>query len=112
MIGSVRARGRLCLGLIVVGAGLAARCGDVNAALEQRGEARRLSADLLIEFTKAADAANRAVMADTDEMSIADAHEAEAAKHAVEKDVDALRPSLQRLGYTEQFSLPHTFQHE
>jgi len=63
-------------------AGLTARCGDVNAALGQLSEARRLSADLLIEFTKAADAANRAVMADTDAMSMADAHDAEVAKRS------------------------------
>jgi len=94
---------------VALAAGVTARCGDVNAALEQRGEARRLSADLAIEFTKAADAANRAVMADTDEMSIADAHEAEAAKQALDKDVDALRPLLQRLGYADESRLLETF---
>ena len=50
---------------------------EVNSALEQLSEVRRLSADLLIQFTKATDAANRAVMADTDEASIAFASEAE-----------------------------------
>ena len=43
---------------------------DVNSALERVSEAQHLSADLLIQFTKAADAANRAVMADTDEASV------------------------------------------
>ena len=38
--------------------------------------AQKLSADLLVQFTKAADAANRAVMADTDEASVAFAGEA------------------------------------
>jgi len=98
---------RLCI--IVVVAGLTARCGDVNAALGQVGEARRLSADLLIEFTKAADAANRAVMADTDVMSIADAHDAEVAKQAVHKDVDALGPILQALGYADESRLLQDF---
>jgi hypothetical protein len=88
---------------------LLARCGDVNAALEQLAEARRLTADLRVEFTKAADAANRAVMADTDELSIADAHEADAAKQAVHKDVEALEPVLQRLGYADESRLLEDF---
>ena len=99
--------GRLCT--IVVIASLAARCGDVNAALGQVGEARRLSADLLIEFTKAADAANRAVMADTDAMSVADAHDAAVAKQAVHKDADALGPVLQVLGYADESRLLQDF---
>jgi hypothetical protein len=96
------ANGRRCLGIIVIAAGLTARCGDVNAALAQLSEARRLSADLLIEFTKADDAANRAVMADTDALSIGDAHEAEMAKQAIQKDMDSLRPILQGLKYADE----------
>jgi len=88
-----------------VAACLTARCGDVNSALGQAAEARRLSADLLIEFTKTADAANRAVMADTDALSIADAHDADVAKQTVHKDVDALRPLLQGLGYADESRL-------
>jgi hypothetical protein len=105
-MGATRLR---CLGIIIMAAGLTARCGDVNAALGQLVEARRLSADLLIEFTKAADAANRAVMADTDAMSMADAHDAEVAKQAVDKDMDALRPILQGLGYTDEPRLLQEF---
>jgi hypothetical protein len=52
-------------------AGAATGCGDVNAALEKVSEARQLASDLLVQFTKASDAANRAVMADTDEASVA-----------------------------------------
>jgi hypothetical protein len=81
----------------------------MNAALAQVAEARRLSADLLIEFTTAADAANRAVMADTDALSIADAHDAEVAKQAIHKDVDALRPILQGLGYADESRLLDDF---
>lgn len=105
-MGATRLR---CLGIIIMAASLTARCGDVNAALGQLVEARRLSADLLIEFTKAADAANRAVMADTDPMSIADAHDAEVAKQAVQKDTDALRPILQALKYTDEARLLQEF---
>jgi hypothetical protein len=56
---------------------------DVNAALERVSEARQLSADLHVQFTRAADASNRAVMADTDEASVAFAHEAEEATYPV-----------------------------
>lgn len=94
---------------IALAASVAAACGDVNGALEQLADARRLAADLHIEFTKAADAANRSVMADTDELSTADAHEAEAAKQAVHKDVEALSPLLQRLGYADESRLLQDF---
>src|SRR5262245_45102705 len=95
--------------IAIVVAGLTVRCGDVNAALRELAEARRLSADVLIEFTKAADAANRAVMSDTDEQSIADAREADAAKQLVDRDVDALRPMLRELGYIEESRLLEEF---
>ncbi len=81
-------------------AGVATIGCDVNAALERVSEARHRSADLLVQFTKAADASNRAVMADTDEASVAFAREAEQAKQAVQVDVDALAPILQSLGYS------------
>jgi hypothetical protein len=48
-------------------------------------------------------------MADTDELSIADAHEADAAKQAVHKDVEALGPVLQRLGYADESRLLQDF---
>jgi hypothetical protein len=75
---------------------------EVNSSLEQLSDVRRLSADLLIQFTKATDAANRAVMADTDKASIAFASEAEQAKQTVEKDTGALAPILKSLGYSEE----------
>src|SRR4051794_34433635 len=90
---------------LVIAAALTARCGDVNAALGQITESQRLAADLRVAFTKAADASNRAVMADTDELSVADAHAAETAKHAVHTDIDALTPLLKHLGYAEESGL-------
>jgi predicted signal transduction protein with EAL and GGDEF domain len=100
----VRTQVRIALVLLLVSAGIG--CGvDVNVLLERVTETRRLSADLLVQFTKAADAANRAVMADTDEASVAFAREAEQATGAVEKDVDALGPILQGLGYTNEARL-------
>ena len=82
---------------------------DVNRALEGVGDAQRLSADLLVQFTKAADASNRAVMADTDEASVASAREAEQAKERVQTDADALAPILQRLGFADEAGLLATF---
>lgn len=55
----------------VVVASLAAAGCDTETGIERLSEARRLSADILVQFTKAADSANLAVMADTDETSIA-----------------------------------------
>ncbi len=78
---------------------------DVNSALERVSEARHVSADLHVQFTKAADASNRAVMADTDEASVAFAREAEQARRAVQKDAAALTPVLQGLGYSEETGL-------
>jgi hypothetical protein len=94
---------------IVVSFVTAASCGDVNAALERLAEARQVSADLHVQFTKAADAANRAVMADTDETSVAYAREATEAKRAVQHDVDTLGPMLQSLGYTDESRLLQDF---
>lgn len=94
--------------LVTVGALVAAGCG-VNSALERLAEARFLAANLLVEFTKAADAGNRAVMADTDEASIAFVREAEQARLAVERDFRALKPVLQGLGYAEEARLLDEF---
>jgi hypothetical protein len=57
-------------------------------------ESRSLAADLRIQFTQAADASNRAVMADTGAASVEFAGEAEKAVRNVESDVAALQPVL------------------
>ena len=76
-------------------------CGSSVAVLTQLVEARRLASELHVEFTKAAEASNRAVMADTDEASAAAADEARRSRAVVEKDVDLLRAALESLGYRE-----------
>ncbi len=96
------------IALVAVGALAATGCG-ANGALEQLSEARRLSADLLVQFTKAADAGNRAVMADTDDGSVAFAREAERAQLAIQKDAEALKPILQSLRYEEEARLLDEF---
>ena len=82
---------------------------DVNSASEQLSRARHLSADLLIQFSVAGDAANRAVMADTDEASIGFAREAEQAKKKVQSDINALRPILESLNYSDEGRLLEQF---
>ena len=93
---------------MVLTLGAAAGC-DVNTALEHQAEARRLAASVLIEFTKAADASNRAVMADTDEASVAFAREADQATQAAQKNTDALGPRLRDLGYSDESRLLEQF---
>ena len=94
--------------IILVATAAAFGC-DVNSALEQVSQARHLSADLLVQFTKASDAANRAVMADTDEASVSYAREAEKAKENVQTDIDALIPLLESLKYSDEVGLLQEF---
>lgn len=79
---------------VVVALALSSACGDVNAALAHLAEARWLAAQLHVVFTKAADAANRAVMAESDELAVTFAREAEQASAAVESTVTTLAPLL------------------
>jgi hypothetical protein len=80
-----------------------------ETALQRLVEANRLAADLLVQFTKAGDAANRAVMADTDETSVAFAREAEQATQTVQRDTAALGPILMGLGYSNETRLLEEF---
>ncbi len=83
--------------------------GDLQTSLERLLEARRLSSELLVQFTKTVDAGNRAVMANTEEASRAFVSDAEAATQAVQRDADALRPILMSLGYSAEASLLDQF---
>jgi hypothetical protein len=82
---------------------------DVNRALKELAEARALSADLQVQFTNAADAANRAVMADTDALSVESAREAGRAKQALQSDVTAIRPLLAELKFADESRLLQQF---
>jgi hypothetical protein len=98
------------LAIVCLFATVATGCGeDVNTVLEKASRARQSASDLLVDFTKAADAANRAVMAETDEASVAFAKEAEQATDAVEKDAGALGPILQNLHYADETRLLDEF---
>jgi hypothetical protein len=85
-------------------------CFNSAAVLTQLVEARRLAAELHVEFSKAAEASNRAVMADTDEASAAGADEARRAREIVDRDLTALRALLQSLGYPEDLRALDAFQ--
>jgi hypothetical protein len=80
-----------------------------NTGFERLLEARRLTADLLVQFLKSADAGNRAVMADTDDTSIAFAREAQQATQSAQKDADTLAPLLQDLGYSAESGMLDEF---
>jgi hypothetical protein len=88
----------------------AAACGaPADAPLRRLLEANTLAAELLVQFTHAADAGNRAVMADTDETSVAFAREADQATQAVQKDSAALRSVLTALRYSDELRLLDEF---
>jgi len=89
----------------------AAGCaGGLKTSLEQLLESRRLSTDLLVQFARVVDGGNRAVMADTDEASIAFARETEQTTQLVQRDVEALKPVLAGLGYSQEARLLEDFQ--
>ena len=90
----------------------AAACGreDVNTTLERVARARELAADLTVQFTMAADASNRAVMADTDEASTEFAKESKESSQMVQKDVELLRSTLKALGYDAEDKLLTEFE--
>jgi hypothetical protein len=91
----------------VAGSGCQRGPATVQAEL---AEARRLTADMRVQFNKAADSANRAVMADTDEASILFAHEAEHEAAGVDHDVAALVPLLRGLGVQDEIQILDRFQ--
>ncbi len=102
----------------VVGAALAAGLTVAAAAckepppapLVQQVEARGIAADLRVSFSKASDASNRAVMAETDEASTAFATEAEQSKSALRTGTGALAPLLERLDYSDESQMLKAFQ--
>ena len=107
-VASPRARAAAWMAIITMGA--ASGCIKSPQTVFQRlTDARRLTADLLVQFIRAGDAANRAVMSETDEASVAFAREAEQATEAVQADADALRPLLLDLEYSNEARLLEDF---
>ena len=96
-----------CLGALALAA---AGCGQAPVAvLTQLMEARQLAAHVRLEFNKAADASNRAVMADTDEASSAAARDVEEIVRAIQGDTQALQTILRDLQYSEEIRLLKEF---
>lgn len=92
-------------------AAMAVGCtGGPGLVLVRQVEARQFASDLRIQFTNAVDAANRAVMADTDQSSSDAAHAAMEARQRVQHDIDALRPILQDLHYTDEATMLSQFE--
>jgi len=90
--------------------GTVSGCGeDTNVVLERLSEARQITSDLQVQFTRAADAANRAVMADTDEASVTFAKEAGQATASIQKDIETLNPLFATLGYADETRLLKEF---
>jgi len=84
---------------VVILATVSSGCADGSkAVLSQQAEAHRLASHLHVQFARAADASNRAVMADTDDASAAAAKEAQQATSAVAQDIDSLARILGDLG--------------
>src|SRR5262245_13241817 len=82
---------------------------ELGTTLQRLMEARRLAADLVVQFTQAANATNLAVMADSDEGAATYARESQQKTEAVQKEVDALRPILVDLGYSNESGLLDQF---
>ena len=84
---------------IVMAATVGTACRGSSAVLTGLLEARRLAAELHVEFTRASEASSRAVMASSDEASTAAAGEAKKARQDAERSLAALQPLLESLGY-------------
>jgi hypothetical protein len=95
---------------VVIAAILMAGCyRGAESVLERMSQAQKLAAELQLQFTRAADATNLAVMADTDETSTEFAGHATERSQAVEKDAAALRALLAGLTYSDEVRLLDEF---
>jgi hypothetical protein len=83
--------------------------GAPDPAFTQLLEARRLAADLHVQFIKASNASDRAVLADTDEASVEFAKQAQAATESVRTGVAELGSALHHLGYADESGLLDEF---
>lgn len=106
-----RFRARVTLGMAtLVIADLAAGChGAPNTVLAEIAEARRVAADLRIQFSKASNASDRAVLSDDDEESAAFARQAVEMKQLVARDSTVLSPLLGALGYPIELKALESF---
>lgn len=91
--------------LLVAGLAAWTACGpDLEAAFTQLMDARRLAADMRVQLHRSVGAAQRAVMAESDDAAADFAREAEEATRALEQDLESIEPMLERLRYTTSWS--------
>jgi hypothetical protein len=94
--------------IAVVALSLSCR-GNPTTILTRLEDSRRVAAELRVHFSQAAAASNHAVMADTDEGSIAAAREAEQAIRAVQKSAAVLGQLLEGLSYASEAGMLREF---
>jgi hypothetical protein len=87
--------------LLALGAMSLTACANPQTVLTQLVDARRVASDLHVQFTRSAEAANRAVMAETDDSAAAAAEEARRSRQVVERDIRTLRATLESLRYPD-----------
>ncbi|HWP04763.1 MAG TPA: hypothetical protein VNN72_03425 [Polyangiaceae bacterium] len=75
---------------------------SIPSFLDQIRDARQLTAGLRVRFKEATDAANLAVMADSDEASLKYAADAASAKRDLRTDATNLKTLLHELGYPKE----------
>lgn len=101
---------RTLLAWVVMPVALALGCrGNPTTVLTRFEDSRRVTAQLRVQFSQAAAASNHAVMADTDEASIAAAREAEKATKAVESSAAELARLLAGLSYASEAEILREF---
>jgi hypothetical protein len=101
------ARRSLLLAAVVA---LALGCrGNPTTILTRLEDSRKISAALEVQLSQAAEASHRAVMADTDDASVAAAQEAERATKALETNVATLAQLLEGLSYAREAQLLREF---
>ena len=96
---------------LILAIGMLSSCAEPPlTALGRLMESRRLSAELLVQFAKATEAGNRAVMADTADSSSLAANDLQTAMQAIDRDSAALATELEELSYAPESQLLAEFQ--
>jgi len=99
----------LALIVALVALSLSPGCKGDKSVFMELEQSRRIAANLRIQFNKSADASNRAVMADTDEVSIAFARDAGQTSKLIENDIVALAELLRSLQLPKEIRLLQEF---
>jgi hypothetical protein len=93
----------LALALLLISAIGGLGC-NAQAVLTRQVEARQLASELAVQFTKTADASNRSVMSDADDVATAAAREADMGAEETQRTSEQLREVLTSMGYSEEIT--------